>query len=153
MSGELVHYGVKGMKWGVRKDKDRSLSSGYSRGQYNYDAGKYGKRGAERINQSMKKGDSLQKARDTEHARWKKNATRKNVAKLGAGIALMFGPAIMDVGVRGLGSAEGALNRRANRKRDEAGARMARDMMADDRGLTNYSSIRLNFDPVSGEWK
>lgn len=31
VNGELYHYGVKGMKWGVRKDKNRSTSAGNRR--------------------------------------------------------------------------------------------------------------------------
>lgn len=62
----LQHYGIKGMKWGVRRfqAKDGSLTSvGRKRYKANKsDEAAFGKKGAQRIANRRNKGDSRQKA-------------------------------------------------------------------------------------------
>ena len=50
MENEFDHYGVKGMRWGRRKQQ---RASGYTDKQYNQDKAVYGKGGAKRINKRM----------------------------------------------------------------------------------------------------
>ena len=62
----LQHWGIKGMKWGVRRfqAKDGSLTS-VGRKQYKAnksDEAAFGKKGAQRIANRRNKGDSRQKA-------------------------------------------------------------------------------------------
>ena len=45
----LMHHGVKGMKWGVRKDPNPNYSSEQQRRDYQV----YGKSGVRRINRNM----------------------------------------------------------------------------------------------------
>lgn len=66
MSEELVHHGIKGMRWGVRRfqKKNGELTSA---GKKRYSATKqdeitYGKKGAQRIADRRNKGDSRNKA-------------------------------------------------------------------------------------------
>lgn len=67
-SSELVHYGVKGMKWGVRRAELAKDNSNYSRGQRDHDRRKRGvsRRGVKRINKRMNKGQDLETARKNE---------------------------------------------------------------------------------------
>ena len=62
---DIYHFGVKGMKWGVRKQR----ASGYSESEYNADKAKHGTRGANRINKSVAQGHSLRKAQELEKER------------------------------------------------------------------------------------
>ena len=72
---DIYHFGVKGMKWGVRKQRAR----GYNNAAYNADRAKHGTLGANRINKSVLNGASLQKAQKMEaerHSRASKTAAR-----------------------------------------------------------------------------
>ena len=59
----LAHYGVKGMKWGRRKNEN------YSSDQRARDSQIYGNRGVKRINKNMNKGESVSTARSREKTR------------------------------------------------------------------------------------
>lgn len=82
----LVHYGVLGMKWGLRKDR-RGRNPNYSDQQRKRDTQVYGKRGAKRINKKMNKGDQVSVARGDEKTRrdrvMGKNKYVRQVGKVG----------------------------------------------------------------------
>lgn len=59
----LAHAGVKGMKWGKRRNP------GYSDQQIKRDTQVYGNRGAKRINSNLNKGDQISTARGDEKTR------------------------------------------------------------------------------------
>lgn len=63
----IIHHGVKGMKWGVRKKrkalKDRNPN--YKSSQVNYDQKVYGKRYSKKVNKMMNKGRTRAQAKDT----------------------------------------------------------------------------------------
>lgn len=80
----LAHYGVKGMKWGVRRSSKRN--SNYSDTQRKQDVTLYGRGGERRINRSMNKGHNLKSARS-------KEATRRNKAVERARTASFYGGA------------------------------------------------------------
>ena len=84
----LAHYGVKGMKWGVRRKRQRadrnrwksmskseraanrdSLNPRYKKLDREIDTDLYGERGVQRINRRMNKGQSHLRATTTEAAR------------------------------------------------------------------------------------
>lgn len=66
---ELAHYGVKGMKWGVRRDHDDSPNARYSEKARANDKSGFGSRGVKRINRRMNSGDSYNKAMSKELGR------------------------------------------------------------------------------------
>lgn len=75
----LMHYGVKGQKWGVRRyqNEDGSYTAAgkkrradnYSDEQYQRDKRVYGSFGAKRINKRMLNGESISSARSAEASR------------------------------------------------------------------------------------
>ena len=96
---ELYHFGVKGMKWGVRRfqnkdgsytnaGKKRRANENYSDKQRKHDRTFYGKGGERRINKKMNEGHGVQSARHYEVERKERNEKRKaavkRVAKKGA---------------------------------------------------------------------
>lgn len=89
----LAHYGVLGMKWGVRnyQNKDGSLTVEgklrYSSDQYKRDKSVYGRSGANRIRKRIGKGESVSGARSRE-------ADRIGSARKSASIAGDIGQAV-----------------------------------------------------------
>lgn len=86
----LAHYGVLGMKWGVRKNKDKNKKyvDNYSAKQRAYDKKIYGAGSVRRINKRMANGEGIKSARHNEVVRKKNISTAKTVAGI-AGSALL----------------------------------------------------------------
>lgn len=155
----LAHHGVRGMKWGHRKSKAPSvsrkrlsakeLSTGYSKGQYEYDRQRFGTKGANRINEHVSKGGDLKEGRVTEHQAKVKRQKIVGAAVLTAYLAASFGPAIMDASARSLNTA--VLNKRASNA-EKFAAQRAAQRMSDIRGIANYSTVHLNYNPSTGVW-
>lgn len=83
-NNELMHFGVKGMKWGVRKKTYNDSNKNYSDKQRKRDTALYGKGGEKRINKRLNEGHSIQGARHYEvKRREKKENIRKNAKKAG----------------------------------------------------------------------
>lgn len=80
---ELYHYGVKGMKWGIRKKRESSSfhNKNYTDKQRKNDRAFYGKRGEKRINKKLNEGYGLRGARHFEVERKERAAKRKSTAK------------------------------------------------------------------------
>ena len=89
----LAHYGMLGMKWGVRNDVSSKKSSNkdYSANQRKRDQQVYGSRGEKRINKAMNQGDSISVARGREkHKRDKvlgRNKYTRIAGKTAGGVA------------------------------------------------------------------
>ena len=81
----LQHYGVKGMKWGVRKNRAKNLD--YSDQQRKRDKQTYGSRGVKRINKAMNKGDRISVARGSEKTRRDKVMGRNKYVRQGGKLA------------------------------------------------------------------
>lgn len=84
--GELTHYGVKGMKWGVRRAELDAPSSRYSSANRKKDEKVHGPRAVKRINRRLNKGMTLKKARRKETTR----DTLQAVAAVGAYYAARY---------------------------------------------------------------
>ena len=80
---DIYHFGVKGMKWGVRKKRAR----GYNNAAYNADRAKHGTLGANRINKNVLNGASLQKAQKMEAERHRSASGTASLIGFGGGIA------------------------------------------------------------------
>ena len=83
-SGSLAHYGVKGMKWGVRRARKTSSSSrnkSYTEKQRKNDRAFYGAKGERRVNRNLNKGYGLRGARHLEVERRDAREKRKKFAK------------------------------------------------------------------------
>lgn len=116
MDSHLVHYGVKGMKWGVR----RADNPEYSSSQRAHDKKQYGKGAVRRINKRMNKGSDIQKARVQERS----FRARRRAA---VGLGILFGPEIAQgariVGALGkltFGTAMASVAKRAETNRGRA---------------------------------
>jgi hypothetical protein len=94
----LAHYGVKGMRWGKRKNPN------YSDQQVKRDVQVYGKRGAKRINNSLNDGNSISVARGDEKTR-RDGVMSKNkyVRQGGKAAGAVAGAGIGFLAVKGLG--------------------------------------------------
>lgn len=113
-SDELYHFGIKGMKWGVRKSAKSSKAqlnkpnADYTSRQHITDRASYGKKGVKRINRRMNKGQSHFRAATTEMI---SQAAKISVASLAAGgltvASTPEGRAIMKASVGTLKSAIG----------------------------------------------
>lgn len=78
---ELQHYGVKGMRWGVRRNR---VNKNYSAKQRKQDRAFYGKGGEKRINRKLNEGHGLRGARHYEAERKERNERIQKKLKKGA---------------------------------------------------------------------
>ena len=79
---ELMHFGVKGMKWGVRK-KTSTVNKNYTSKQRKQDRAFYGQGGEKRINKKLNQGHGLRGARHYEVERKERiEKTKKTVKKI-----------------------------------------------------------------------
>ena len=79
----LAHYGVKGMKWGVRKKEEQNKL--YTVAQRKADRSMYGLGGERRINKRMNSGQNVSTAR-----RWERRR-KKTIKGTAAGLAAVGG--------------------------------------------------------------
>jgi hypothetical protein len=94
----LAHHGIKGMRWG-----HRGKSENYSDQQVKRDAQIYGKRGTQRINRSITKGDQISVARGDEKTRRDKVMGRNKYVRQGGKMAgAVGGAAVGYLAVKGL---------------------------------------------------
>ena len=79
----LQHYGVKGMKWGVRRktESKSAHNKNYTDKQRKNDRAFYGNRGEKRINKKLNEGYGLRGARHFEVERKERQENAKKTAK------------------------------------------------------------------------
>lgn len=153
---ELFHYGVKGMKWGVRrpvgpsglvkgavkkraekKAENSRNAPGYTPTQRKNDQRVYGKHGANRINQRMKEGATRSKAMKEEVALRKRNY---QIATAATVLAITFGPSIANSSASAISKGKYAY----------AGRKFS-DKVFTDHG--DRPVVSLNFDQAANIWK
>lgn len=148
---DISHYGVPGMKWGVRKSeaelaKEQKRRESYTSKQRSKDRAEVGKRGVKRIENRVAKGKTLTKARRAE-------AGRKMVTEMlmGATAAVVLNPVTLGAAAV---AGDQLLRKRVgkqNAKFAAAGAKRAADILSDKRGLTTLNTISLNTSQYSSK--
>lgn len=165
----LAHYGVKGMKWGVRRERKKSAArqdreawksmsrkerkanrdkrnKRYTQLDRDIDKQYYGKGGVKRINRRMNKGQSHARANLTEAAR----TTAIGTAAYGAAIA---GLGLYSMGPKGRRAVANAINNAAkikardliNNAKARNAARQARELipkLVSDNSVNNVIKLK-----------
>lgn len=114
---ELRHYGVKGMRWGVKKAN--SPNANYSKNQRNYDLSKKGKGSVKRINKRMNKGADLKTARNKEVS-YKRKRAAVAVAAVRYGPRVARGAKVVGGLALGMAAQQIAVKAETNRGRSSA---------------------------------
>lgn len=141
----LTHFGVKGMKWGVRKKQEQPLHSSYSKTQYESDRLKVGRGGANRINEKLHAGVDHETALKNEKSSLKKKQRLVAAGALTAYAAIRLAPMFLHALNMGL-------LQLAGNKITSNGAKAAANIFADSKGIPSYSTVSLDFNSATGIW-
>lgn len=170
----LAHYGVKGMKWGVRKAASgvASVTSSATAGvrdavqrskekrqvvkaerQANYEAaaaaGYTARQRQKDLDDIGRRGTRRVEKRIANGERIGTARFKERSASTARGLAV--GTAILATPLA-IGLADQGLSNLAKNINAKRGAEAARKLFADSKGLTSYSTIALSFDPTKGSW-
>lgn len=132
---EILHYGVKGMQWGVKK-----AHPSYSGDSQREDRKKFGKRGVKRINRNIHRGATRDDAIEFEKSR------RLKVRVIGG---LVVANALYTAANLALPSLQNAANARVA----SSGARAAANVMANKRGLPGGGFVNLTYNAAKNVWE
>lgn len=178
MTDELAHYGVKGMRWGVRRDSDDKGPSKSQRIKADRAAAKAElpardaelkavlaewKVAAKERNQTKRKTperaaadaklDAIDKRVNKADDAWADTYSRTFQKTPGEHAREWGGLAAVLAGSVAVTYGPTLLRNAASSAAARRGAAEAASAMADSRGLTSYRTIALAFDAVSGTWK
>lgn len=170
----LAHYGVKGMKWGVRKAVDgvglaaaktnNVLKDAIAKGRdsraatkaerkANFEAARNRGYTARLRNQDLqdvgRRGTRRIEKRIADGEKIGVARFKEHVATTARGFAI--GTAILGAPIA-LAAADKGLANLASNINAKRGAEVARKLFADNKGLTSYQTVALAFDNVKGTW-
>lgn len=171
----LAHYGVKGMKWGVRKAASGVASAGSSIKAGVKDAVQRSKEKREVVKAERKANfeaarnagySALMRRRDLDDVgkrgvrRIEKriaNGERINMARFKESVAttargFAVGTAILATPIA-IGAANQGLSNLASSINAKRGAAAAANLFADSKGLTSYKTVSLAFNAATGVWE
>lgn len=171
----LAHYGVKGMKWGVRKAASGVVNAGTSVKAGVKDAVQRSKE--KRAVVKAERKANFEKARDAGYSARMRNQDLSDMGKKGvlrvekriangekinmarfkesvASTARGFavGSAILATPVA-IGATSRGLSNLASNINAKRGAEAAAKLLADSKGLTSYSTVALAFNATNGVWE
>lgn len=171
----LAHYGVKGMKWGVRKAASNIASASSSVKAGVKDAVKRSKEKREATKAERKA--NFEAAREAGYSSRMRNVDLNDVGKRGvrriekriangerigtarfkesmASTARGFavGTAILATPIA-IGAANQGLSNLASSINAKRGAEAARKLFAESKGLTSYKTVSLAFNTTTGVWE
>lgn len=138
-SEDVLHSGVKGMKWGVRRAENNKRNSGYSSKERTKDSLRFTSGGIKRINKRMNKGADLKTARRKEGQR--------TALKAAAIVAIYNSPKIIDATLNAVDKYGGAL---ASSVAQKAETNRGRAQAAGTMGLPQTASTGPNYAQNSG---
>ena len=171
----LAHYGVKGMKWGVRKAASGVASAGSSVSAGVKDAVQRTKEKRE-VKKAERKANFEKALEAGYHPRTRKkdleDVGRRGVRRIEKRIAngerigtarfkehaastargFAVGTAILATPIA-IGAANQGLSNLASNIKAKRGAEAAAKLFADTKGLTSYKSIALTFNAATGAWE
>jgi hypothetical protein len=131
---ELVHYGVKGMKWGQRRAEANKPNAGYSRNDRVKDTLRFNSGGVKRINRRMNKGADLRTAR--------KKEGQRTLIKAAAIVALYNSPRVINATLNAVDKHGGNL---ASNIAQKAETKRGRATAAATMGLPRTASTGPNY--------
>lgn len=171
----LAHYGVKGMRWGVRKAASGIASASSSVSAGVKDAVQRSKEKREATKAERKA--NFEAAREAGYSSRMRNTDLSDVGKRGvrriekriangerigtarfkesaASMARGFavGTAILATPIA-IGAANQGLSNLASSINAKRGAEAARKLFADTKGLTSYKTVSLAFNAATGAWE
>lgn len=110
----------------------------------------YGKRAVKRINKKLNTGSSLKDARKSE--------TKRYLVKTAAGAAatlatFTYAQEIGNTTIKALKGLDKAAGDAARNHRMKAGRKAANNLFADSKGIANYRTIPMNYNPLKDIWE
>ena len=170
----LAHYGVKGMRWGVRKaasgiastassatagvrdavqrSKEKRATTKAER-QHNFEAARNAGYSARQRRQDLedigRRGTRRVEKRIANGERIGMARFKERAANTARGLAV--GTAILATPIA-IGATSEGLSNLASHINAKRGAEAARKLFAESKGLTSYSTVALSFNPATGAW-
>lgn len=143
----IIHFGVKGMKWGQRRREKKALresntkaarEAGYHPNSRENDRKNLGEGGARRIETRIVSGQKVGKARASEYA--------NSVARGAATVAVIAG------GYTAFHMTNKGLAKWATSTSAKRAAKAAADILSKEKGIGAHRIVALTFDATKNAW-
>lgn len=122
-----------------KANSEAANKAGYSSRQRSKDLQDVGRKGVRKIEKRVAGGEKVNTARF-------KVQVATTARGLAVGSAILAGPVALAIANKGAGDLASHIN-------TKRGAEAARNLLADNRGLTSYATVALTFDKVKGSYK